>query len=209
VKTPGPLSLSITALGSVPKGKMVPRPGVESSDQLYVSGTIGDAALGLRLRLNRVEDGDWIGRLSHPAHKFLQDRYLLPQPRLALRAPLRGFARTAMDISDGLIGDLAKMLRLTGMTTTLIAADIPISFAVREALSLKPQLIESVLTGGDDYELLCAVGPEKIASFEASLETSGLSMRCIGRAKKGKGSVSVLDAAGKPLLFTQNSFQHF
>ncbi len=132
--------------------------GVEN-DLLYVSGTIGDAALGLRLR--GLPPPDWGHALTAEAQVFLRERYLLPQPRLGLRAALLASAHAAMDISDGLAGDLGKMLRASGLTAAIAVADIPLSAAAREAVRQDPALIETILTGGDDYEILSrrAAGP--------------------------------------------------
>jgi thiamine-monophosphate kinase len=207
VKSLGALSLSITALGTVPKGKMVPRPGVQDGDLLYVSGTIGDAALGLRLR--RGTDRAWSEALSQPARDYLLMRYLLPLPRLGLRDALRGFAHAAMDISDGLAGDLAKMLALTQMTTEMALADVPLSKAARQAMAQDPSLIEPILTGGDDYEILCAVGPDDQAAFEREAGAVGLAVARIGTAKKGAEKPLFRDGEGRPLAFSAASYQHF
>lgn len=208
VKTPGPLTISITALGAVPAGKMAPRLGVEAGDQIYVTGTIGDAALGLKLRLGATSDQDWIGAASKASADFLLDRYLLPQPRLRLRGAL-AYAHAAMDISDGLAGDLAKMLRLTGMTAEVRLADVPLSKAAREALRAAPRLIETICTGGDDYEILCAVPPADSAAFMAAAENAGLKVSLLGSAVRGESAPSFRDADGGVVSFARASFQHF
>ncbi len=209
VKSLGALSLSITAIGTVPKSKMVPRPGVRDGDLLYVTGTIGDAALGLRLRRAIGTDRAWIEALSQPARDYLLMRHLLPLPRLGLRDALRSFAHAAMDISDGLIGDLAKMLALTGMTTEMALADVPLSKAARQALALEASLAESILTGGDDYEILCAVAVGDQAEFEREAAAVGLAVTRIGTAKRGTEKPLVRDAEGQPLAFSSASYRHF
>src|SRR5271167_4984187 len=139
VKTPGPLTLSITALGSAAIGRMAARTGVRPGDRLYVSGTIGDAALGLRLRLGQ-------GPLLSEAHRLhLLDRYLLPRPRLALE-PAMVFAHGGMDVSDGLIGDLVKMLRASGVSAGIDLARLPLSDAANAAISADPTLFEIAAT---------------------------------------------------------------
>lgn len=207
VRSLGALSLSITALGTVPKGKMVPRPGVQDGDLLYVTGTIGDAALGLRLR--RGADRALSEALSQPARDYLLMRYLLPLPRLGLRDALRGFAHAAMDISDGLAGDLAKMLALTQMTTEMALADVPLSKAARQAVAQDPSLVEPILTGGDDYEILCAVAPAGQAAFEREAAAAGLAVTRIGTAKKGAEKPLFRDGEGRPLAFSAASYRHF
>ena len=152
VKSPGPLVVSITAFGTVPAQKMVLRAGVEAGDRIYVTGTIGDAALGLKFRLDVAKDTEWTHCVSQADAAYLAGRYLLPRPRLGLRAALRAHAHAAMDISDGFAGDLAKMLRMTGMTVEVATADVPLSEAARKILYEAPSLLETILTGGDDYE---------------------------------------------------------
>jgi thiamine-monophosphate kinase len=206
VKSLGGLSVSITALGIVPNGKMVPRAGVQDGDLLYATGTIGDAALGLRLRHAAGADRAWSEALSQPAKDYLFMRHLLPLPRLDLRDALRGFAHAAMDVSDGLVGDLAKMLALTGMTTELALADMPLSKAARQALAFEASLIEPILTGGDDYEIICAVAPADQAAFESA---AGVPVTRIGVAAKGTEMPLVRDTAGRPLAFSAASYRHF
>jgi thiamine-monophosphate kinase len=209
VKSLGALTLSITAIGTVPKAKMVARRGVQDGDLLYVSGTIGDAALGLRLRRAIGTDRSWIDALSQPAKDYLLMRHLLPLPRLGLRDALRGFAHAAMDISDGLVGDLAKMLALTGVTTKIALADVPLSKAARQALARDASLVEPILTGGDDYEIICAVAAAEEAEFVQQAAAAGLPVTRIGTATKGAEKPLVRDAEGRPLAFSAPSYQHF
>lgn len=132
VRAAGPLSISITAFGSVPAGRMVRRTTARAGDLIAVTGTIGDAALGLDLLTGAPA---W-GRGLDPADcAELVDRYRHPRPRLALAAPLREHASAAMDVSDGLVGDAAKMLRASGVTGTLDLDRIPLSRAARAALA--------------------------------------------------------------------------
>jgi thiamine-monophosphate kinase len=208
VKSSGALTLSITALGSVPQGQMVHRPGVAAGDLLYVSGTIGDAALGLRLRLAAEADTGWIAALDAGAQAHLRTRYLIPQPRLGLAGALQKHARAAMDISDGLAGDLAKMLRLTKMTTEIAMGDVPLSVAARQALALEPSLIAPILSGGDDYEILCAVAPAKAAAFEAAAKAVDVPVAVLGRARRGEAPPIFRGGQG-PVVIAAASYQHF
>ncbi len=153
VATPGPLTLSITALGEAPKGKFVSRSAAQPGDGLFVSGTIGDAALGLRLRYDKV----LANQLSPQARDYLLERYLLPRPRFELGPALRAHASAAMDISDGLAGDLAKLVKASRVGAQVTLSEVPLSDAAKEAIAIDPNLMEVALTGGDDYEILCCV----------------------------------------------------
>ncbi|ACK49630.1 thiamine-monophosphate kinase [Methylocella silvestris BL2] len=209
VKTPGPLTLSITAFGAAPAQGMVRRDAALTGDALYVSGTVGDAALGLRLRLNREEDRGWIGALGAENAAFLADRYLLPRPRLALIDALGDHARAAMDVSDGLAGDLTKMLALAGLTADVALADLPLSQAARAALEAQPALIETICCGGDDYEILCAAAPEKALALEAGAKAAGIKLTRIGQARRGAVTPIFRNAKGEVLRFERASFSHF
>jgi len=207
VKSPAALTLSVTALGSVPAGTRLLRANVVADDFLYVSGTIGDAALGLRLRGLPVPN--WSHGLSAAAQVFLRERYLLPQPRLGLRAALLGAAHAAMDLSDGLAGDLAKMLQASGLTAEIAVADVPLSAAAREALAQEAGLMETLLSGGDDYEILAAVAADKAAAFEQSAAAAGIAVHRIGIAARGTNPPIFHEAGGRLVAFKSLSYRHF
>ncbi len=209
VRTPGPLTLSITALGSVPAGKMVRRATAEAGDHLFVSGTIGDAALGLKLRQRTDGSQAWTGQLSPEDQAHLLDRYLLPRPRLGLRGALSAQAHAAMDISDGFVGDLSKMLRLAGLTAEIAADKVPLSAAAHAALAQDQRLLTPILTGGDDYEILCAVPPAKAPGFAAAAKAAGVEVQEIGVCAPGGEPVRIMGAQGQLLSFQAGSFQHF
>jgi thiamine-monophosphate kinase len=209
VKSAGPLIVSITAIGTVPVGKMVLREGVAAGDRIYVTGTIGDAALGLKFRLDVAQDAKWTHCVSQADAAYLAGRYLLPRPRLCLREALRAHAHAAIDISDGFAGDLAKMLRLTGMTAEVMTADVPLSEAARKILHDAPSLLETILTGGDDYEILCAVPTSEIAAFEADAAAAGVPVAHVATARPGHAPPMFKDTEGRSLVFAQPSFQHF
>ena len=208
VRTPGPLTLSVTALGFVPEGDMVPRTGVEPGDRIYVSGTIGDAALGLALRLGKPEDAGWIAGLPREASDFLRSRYLEPQPRLGLRKVLRAYANGGMDVSDGLVGDLSKMLRVSECAADVDVGRLPLSPAARDALAHAPHLLRTIATGGDDYEIIASVPESQCAAFEAGARAAGIAVTQIGVAREGRG-LTLHDANGAPLDFGKGSFSHF
>src|SRR6516164_2549812 len=161
-KSPGAITVYIMALGTVPHGTMVRRNGARPGDVVVATGTIGDAALGLKLRLDGSAAARWDIDAAMEAH--LRGRYLLPQPRTAIAEALRRHASAAMDVSDGLAGDLAKLCRVSGVAADIAVADVPLSPAVRQAVAAEPALIETVLTGGDDFEIIATVAPER---FEA------------------------------------------
>lgn len=204
VKTPGPFTVSITALGTVPAGTMVKRAAARPGQAIVVTGTIGDAALGLALRLTPER----FAGLAAEHRDFLADRYLHPQPRLALAEALRLHAAAAMDVSDGLVGDLAKMLAASGVGGTLHAARVPLSPAARAAIALDPALLVTALTGGDDYELLAAFTPDAAQSFCAAAQAAGIGAVVIGQTRAGEG-LRVEGADGAPLVLERGSYSHF
>jgi thiamine-monophosphate kinase len=204
IRSPGDLFISITALGTVPCGKMVPRTGARAGDRIFVSGTLGDAAAGLMLR--RAE---WDKPLDARARDFLIDRYLHPQPRLALAPLLRAHASAAMDISDGLVGDLTKMLRVSGASARIELPRVPFSEAARAVLAANPDVLERLLTGGDDYEILCTVAPDAVESFEREAGAAAIGGTQIGEVSDGDGPPAFHDAKGRPVSFRRGSFSHF
>jgi thiamine-monophosphate kinase len=205
IRSPGELFLSITALGAVPRGKMVRRDGARAGDRIYVSGTIGDAAAGLMLRTQKKA----IALLDAHARDFLLDRYLYPRPRLGLAPVLGAYASAAMDISDGLVGDLTKMLRVSGVSARIELRHIPLSDAARSALAANSSLHERLLTGGDDYEILCTVPPHESRSFEAAAKKARIDVTAIGMVEAGHDAPCFLDQDGTKKTFARGSFSHF
>ncbi len=201
VRTPGPLTLSITAFGLVPEGRMVPRTGARPGHRIYVSGTIGDAALGLVLRLS--------GREPRPEQAHLLDRYLHPQPRLALRPALLAHASGAMDVSDGLVGDLAKMMRASGVSADVDLVAVPLSRAAGLAIAAEPSGFDVAMTGGDDYEILATVPDRETAGFEAAALAAGIAVTAIGRVVAGVSATLFRDRNGRARVFDRGSFRHF
>jgi len=203
--TLGPLSISITAFGTVPSGGMVRRSTAKAGDIVVVSGTIGDAALGLLLRREIGLAERW--RLSAASWNHLRQRYLLPQPRNALAEAVLRHASAAMDVSDGLAGDLAKLCRASGVAAEAEVESVPLSDAARTALSADPKLIETVLTGGDDYEIVLTVPPAKLDGFRAAAKGAGVPVSQIGRVTSGRGTRFL--RAGEVLSFARSSYSHF
>jgi thiamine-monophosphate kinase len=205
IRSPGELFLSITAFGTVPHGKMVRREGARAGDRVYVSGTIGDAAMGLLLRKRKLVSKSF----DQNARDFLLDRYLHPQPRLALAPILRAYATAAMDISDGLVGDITKMLRVSGVSAQIELPRIPLSDAARAAITADPSIHERLFTGGDDYEILCTVPPHASGSFEAAAEKALIDVTAIGVVEAGEDAPCFLDKNGTKRDFPRGSFSHF
>jgi len=198
------LTLSVTAFGTVPRGRMVPRQGGEPGDLVYVSGTIGDAALGLALRL--APDAPWAAAMTAERRDVLLDRYLHPQPRNALAPALLAHARGAMDVSDGLVGDADKLASRLGGRFEIDR--VPLSEAALAALSAKPDLIETILTGGDDYEILCVIPPDQSLIFEAAAREVGVLVTRIG-ALEAAGSMRLwCNPDGRERRFTRRAYAH-
>src|SRR6202790_3521023 len=153
VSTPGQAIISITAFGRVPTGRMVHRSGAKPGDRIVVTGTIGDAALGLDI----LKGGAATALADAAAKAMLIGRYRVPQPRNALATAVRDHAHAAMDVSDGLAGDLAKLCAASGVSAVIDAPSIPLSAAAAELLARGTVGIEAIVSGGDDYEVLCAI----------------------------------------------------
>jgi thiamine-monophosphate kinase len=207
VRAAGPALLGITALGEVPAGRMVRRPTAQVGDRICVTGTIGDAALGLALRL--APDAPWAASLTEADRAHLLDRYLHPQPRLALAPALRRFASAAMDVSDGLVGDLAKMLGGAGHGAAVSLPDIPLSPAAARAVAAAPDLLDTALTGGDDYEILCTVPPRHLDAFRGDALEAGIAVAVIGSVEAGADAPVFRTGEGAPRTFAAGSFSHF
>ena len=204
-RTPGPLSVSITAFGTLPTGTMVRRSGAGAGDALFVTGTIGDAALGLRLR----QDPKAGASLTSAQRDHLLTRYLRPEPRNALAETLRAHASAALDISDGLAGDLAKLCRTSGVSTQIDVGSVPISDAARALLEADPSLLERALTGGDDYEILAAVPAGNVEGFRAGAHAAGVVVTEIGRLTAGDAPPQFIGPNQQVLTFERPSFSHF
>lgn len=202
VRTPGLLTLSITAFGSVPTGRALTRSGARPGDLLYVSGCIGDGGLGL---LSRRGDLRFLS-LEEQAH--LEQAYRLPQPRLALGGALIEFASACLDVSDGLLADVAHLAEESGLQATIEGARVPLSSAATSAIAAEPDLFALALSGGDDYELAFALPPQHQAAVEALSQQLDLPLTCIGRFTKGEGLL-LLDRSGQPLELDGRGWVHF
>ena len=153
----------------------------------------------------RVCAAHW--RLTPAMAAHLEQRYLLPQPRSALAEAVLQHAAAAMDVSDGLAGDLAKLCRASAVAAEIDVARVPLSDAARAAIAAEPTLLETVLTGGDDYEIVLTLAPEKLAAFRAAADAAGVLVTEIGRVAKGEGARFLHE--GKTLAFTRPAYSHF
>jgi thiamine-monophosphate kinase len=202
----GPLTLSVTAFGSVPDGRMVRRGHAQTGDRLFVTGTIGDAAIGLKARLAARSGHVWPLAEDHLA--FLETRYLVPRPRNAMAAALRRHAHAAMDISDGFVGDLTKMIGLAGAGADVHLDEVPHSVAARAAIRYDTALLETALTGGDDYEVLAAVPEGETKAFAAACLAAGVQVTEVGRVQDKGAPVRFLDADCEIKNFVRVSYVH-
>jgi thiamine-monophosphate kinase len=192
--TPGPISLSLTIIGHVAPGTAIHRSGAKAGDEVWVTGTIGDGALGLAVALGRLAD----------ASGFLLDRYRLPRPRVGLE--LAGIASAAMDVSDGLVQDLGHLCRASGLGAEIELARVPLSAAARAA---GPDWLETCLTGGDDYEILLAVPSDRSPALQHSAARVGVAVTRVGHFHSGAAEVIVRQASGEPLALTKGGWSHF
>lgn len=202
VATTGPATLSVTAVGRVAAGAAVLRRGARPGDLVHVTGTIGDAALGLAVLRGELTE------IDAPARAFLADRYHLPQPRVALGQKLVGIARAMMDISDGLIADLGHLCAASGVGAAIEAARLPLSEAARAAVAADPRRLGAVLGGGDDYELLFTASAEAGEALAALGRATDVPITMIGRIEAG-GGVRVLDVEGAEMTVAVAGYRHF
>jgi thiamine-monophosphate kinase len=207
VSTPGPVMISVTAWGRVPEGRMVHRFGAQPGDRVFVTGTIGDAALGLDI----LKDGPAAAALANDpaAREMLIGRYRVPQPRNALAQAVRDFATASMDVSDGLAGDLAKLCAASGVTADIELSGIPASAAAAKLLASGAADLGGLISGGDDYEILCTVPVSRREAFMHAAQQAGVDVAEVGVILAGEGSPRFLDGQGQAVALQRLSFSHF
>jgi thiamine-monophosphate kinase len=207
VSTPGPLMISITAFGRVPPGKMVRRKGAKAGDRVVVSGTIGDASLGLEI----LKGGALAAALvsDAAAKEMLINRYRIPQPRTALAQAVGDHASAAMDISDGLAGDIAKLCAASGVSAAIDAPSIPLSGPAQSLLSRGAVGIESIVSGGDDYEILCTIPENRFEAFAEAAKLAGVPVTSIGTIIAGSSVPRLIDGDGSEITLPRLSYSHF
>jgi thiamine-monophosphate kinase len=201
VSTPGPVTLTLTAFGEVPAGAALLRSGARAGDSVYVTGWIGDGALGLLAARGKLD------RLDTQDRDYLLDRYRRPGARVALGPGLRGLAHGAADVSDGLIADLAHITDTSGVAAHVEAAAVPLSGAARRALQSGAALLTQVLTGGDDYELIFTAPDSSARALDELGRKTGIPITRIGRIERGRG-VTVTDASGQPISLSRQGYTH-
>ena len=196
--TPGPLTLAVTALGHVPAGGMIRRAGAKPGDGVFVSGTIGDAGAGLAILKGELKGG--------AGAEFLIGRYRLPTPRLGLGVELRGVATAALDVSDGLLGDLAHIAEVSNVRIAIEAARIPLSPALRASYGGGVEAVVRASTSGDDYEI-AFTAPSEADALDAG-RRAGVTVTRIGRAQAGEG-VALVDTVGNEIPVSRPGYTHF
>jgi thiamine-monophosphate kinase len=207
VSTPGPLMISITAFGRVPAGEMVHRSGAKPGDRVVVTGTVGDAVLGLDI----LRGGAAAAVLADDtaAREMLVGRYRIPQPRNALAKAVRDHASAAMDVSDGLAGDLAKLCAASGVSAVIDALSIPLSATAAALLARGTVGIETIVSGGDDYEILCTIPENRFEAFAGAAGLAGVAVASIGTVIAGASAPKFLDEQGREIVLKRLSYSHF
>jgi len=205
--SPGPLTITITALGLVPQEQAVMRLGAKPGDQLYVSGTIGDACLGLRLLREPALAESW--GLAEEDVAFLVNAYRRPGPNNDLAILVRNFAQAAIDVSDGLVGDIEKLCQVSHVGARIESAYVPFSPAAAKALQREPDLLPVLITAGDDYGVVVAVSERSAPDFESEAEAKGAAFTRVGNLVAPEEEVTAVGPEGHPLALKHKGFRHF
>ena len=205
--TPGPVAIAVCVFGEAPIGRLIRRGGARPDDTIFVTGTIGDAALGLAALRGELAE------LEDDSRRFLVDRYRLPQPRVTLGPELIEVATAAIDVSDGLIADLRHLCDVSRVDAIVEAESVPLSPAARKTIAGDPQRLERALTGGDDYEVLFTAPPDAAKRIGLLARSSGTAITPIGRItrslQRDATHVVVLGDGGRPILFRAEGWTHF
>ena len=207
VSTPGPVMISIAALGRVPPGKIVRRSGARPGDQVMVTGTIGDAWLGLNILKGGAAGISLAGDAT--AREMLVGRYRVPQPRTALASALRDHANAAMDVSDGLAGDFTKLCAASSVSAAIDLESVPLSAAAAGLVERGITSLETLISAGDDYEIVCTVPKARFAAFVGSARRAGVAVTSIGTIVAGNEAPRFLDVQGRALALQRLSYSHF
>jgi thiamine-monophosphate kinase len=209
VATAGPSCLTVTAFGTVALGEALRRSGASPGDLVFVSGSIGDASLGLRILNGSLDAPGAVEAAS------LIELFRNPQPRVALGRRLAGVASAAADVSDGLVADLSHICRASGVTARIESTRIPLSAAASSALGRHPDFTTVLLTGGDDYELVFTVPPSQAEAVISAGRETGTPVTEIGHirtvdaAPDGLSRVTVIDPYGQTIRTGAGGYRHF
>jgi len=191
------LCLSLTALGTVKAGTALTRKGAKPGDLVFVSGTIGDAHLGLKCLKGEVARDD-----------YLIGRFQKPEPRLRLGQELAGLASASIDISDGLVLDMENLARASGVGARVLADNIPLSETARKHIGGDRQKLISLITAGDDYELLFTVPASRRESIAGLARKAGLPISEIGEITESE-ICEIINSEGKAIDFGKKGYRHF
>jgi thiamine-monophosphate kinase len=203
VSTPGPLSISITAFGEVPGGKMIQRRGARAGDDVWVTGTIGDAGLGLKVALGQLADA------TVRQSDYVLGRYQVPVPRVSIAPAIARIAHASIDISDGLIADLGHVSVASRLGIVLNATDIPLSEAASALVRVGAARIEDLLAAGDDYEVAFTAPVAARQRVQALSRRSGVRITRIGTASGRTPGVTAKAENGEMLQISRAGFTHF
>jgi thiamine-monophosphate kinase len=205
--TSGPITVAVTALGEMRRGQVIRRGGARADDTVFVTGTIGDAALGLQVLRGSLP------ALDEAAAAFLVDRYRLPRPRVVLGPNLVGIATAGLDVSDGLVADLRHLCQVSGLSAVIDAQRVPLSAAGRRAVGSAAGLLATAVTGGDDYEILFTAPPTaapRIAELSRRLEVPITAIGHMLAPSAGEPpGVTVRDEGGRRIAFGSEGWTHF
>lgn len=197
--TKGPLSITITAQGTVPAGKALCRSGAKNGDYIYVTGDLGDAGLALAAMNNEIE-------LNEQDFAKALEKLNYPKPNVLTGQLIREYATSAIDVSDGLLADLEHICRASGLGAVLNLENIPLSDVMKSNLEPK-QALEMALTAGDDYQLIFTASATNKVGLETAMTHADIEYSCIGQLNKGNDINLSLN--GKPFILTQVGYQHF
>ncbi|MBO6906099.1 MAG: thiamine-phosphate kinase, partial [Parvibaculum sp.] len=203
VKTPGPLTLSLTAIGEVAEGQMIRRGGARPGDDLYITGTVGDGGLGLMVLQDKLRG------LNAEDAAFLSRRYREPDPRTDVGPRLCGVAHAALDVSDGLMADLGHICEVSGVGARVEMDLVPLSEAARAALEMDEDLVAQIAGGGDDYEILFTAPAEKAGAIADIAAETGVPVTRIGSILRADKGLSTVDGSGRQIPLKQLGYRHF
>ena len=205
VSSPNDIHITINMVGLIPKNKMVRRSGANINDNLYVSGCIGDSALGLSI----LDDVSLASNLSAISKNYLIDSYYLPDPPIDMIRVINDFATSSMDVSDGLLGDIKLLIKSSSVSAKINLKKIPVSLPANELINNHTFLFQKAINAGDDYQVLFTVPVDKIKELESYCCSNNLIVTNIGSIIKTIGENELFDEFGKSMIDSKERFKHF